>query len=47
MDNGYLLVILLVALVCPLSMWLMMRRHRRHGSERPNRLDSAEHRSGR
>ena len=37
-----IILILLFVLACPVSMWLMMRGHRRHGSgpEPPGRGDA-------
>ncbi len=29
METGYLIVLLIAALACPISMWLMMRGHGR------------------
>lgn len=27
MDTGFIIAVLLIALVCPITMWLMMRGH--------------------
>jgi len=53
METGYLIVLVIVVLVCPVSMWLMMRGHgrkRMNGSElrnggRQRQLDRPENES--
>lgn len=38
MDTGFLIALVLIVLVCPISMWLMMRgQGRSHGDSQQNR----------